>query len=480
MKTGVKVLVCFALSLMILCSYVGFAALSGSLTITGDAEVMPSDPEGLYISDVSIYRVNGVTVNEAKPVYPTNVQSSFNVNSQNGCSVTYKITVINDTDMTYWYLGTDALDDIGDNSLIGKTNGIFITTMDNYNSTSPDFNTLDWVPPRTERIFYATFEFGSNARGNISTLVNFKFGLHMGSISDEFLKVLNDKTSQYGYYYLADAFNENYADGEGTVIGNFGNDLDVFTNLFGPSLKINVDGVDVPVTIMVERRDVDGKAGTGDSYDSNGSPSGCEYTVYITVDDQKNADGKATVFAVSYTCGADGVWYMIGELYEGKCVQYDHDTSNTKFDSAFDVSTWLAVKKDYQVTDDITYKVGYEQGTNFDKLLTIDELMSVNDQEFYNKVNNNSGKLLKPVCNILYTYVHNNGQYVESVNNNNRYKPGYDALKEAFDKIKPYCLIANGAQEVKIQNANSLSRAELIQLLEAIQLAYDYYLEVNP
>ena len=59
-------------------------------------------------------------------------------------------------------------------------------------------------------------------------------------------------------------------------------------------------------------------------------------------------------------------------------------------------------------------------------------------------------------------------------------KDGYAALKTAFDKIKPYCLIANGAQEVKIQNASSLSRAEFIQILEEIQNAYDYYKAVNP
>ena len=58
-------------------------------------------------------------------------------------------------------------------------------------------------------------------------------------------------------------------------------------------------------------------------------------------------------------------------------------------------------------------------------------------------------------------------------------KDGYDSLKIAFDKIKPYCYIGNGAQEVKIQNANSLTRGELIPMLEAIQHAYDYYLAVN-
>lgn len=68
---------------------------------------------------------------------------------------------------------------------------------------------------------------------------------------------------------------------------------------------------------------------------------------------------------------------------------------------------------------------------------------------------------------------------MESTNTSNSYKPGYDQLRGAFEKIKPYCYIGNGAQEVKLQNANSLTRAELIQLLEEIQRAYDYYNSVN-
>ena len=96
-----------------------------------------------------------------------------------------------------------------------------------------------------------------------------------------------------------------------------------------------------------------------------------------------------------------------------------------------------------------------------------------------NAVNNNSSKLLLPVCNILYSYVHSNGKWIESMNSTNMFKDGYDSLFEAFGKIKPYCYIGNGAQEVKIQNANSLTRAELIQLLQEVQHAYDYYLSVN-
>ena len=478
MKPWMKTTLCISLSLMCLFSCIGYAALAENLGLSGSAGVEAVEPQGIYISRVELYsRGSGISDDRKDILLPTNLSTNLRVGAANA-SVTYEITVTNKTAMTYWYLGPEIVTEVGSNSLINVTNGIVITTKDGSASNSTLFDIGDWVPPYTERTFYATYVFGSRAQGDISTLVNFNFGLHVASVSDAFLKVLNDGVSVYGYHYLADAFDQNYAKNGSTVVANVGKDEEVFNSLFGDSLTVNVNGEDLPVTIVVERQNVDGKSGSGDAYSNNG-PSGCEYTVYISVEDL-SGNGKVTVYAVSYTCGADGVWYMIGELYEGTCTAEQYENSSVATDRAFDVDTWIAVKKDYSVTDDISYKVGYEQGTTYDKYNTIEQLMSASDTEFYNKVNNNSGKLLKPVCNVLYTYRHNNGQYIESENSANMFKQGYAALKAAFDRIKPYCLIANGAQEVKIQNANSLSRAELIQLLEEIQRTYDYYMAVNP
>ena len=467
------------LLLLVLGTCLCYASFTSYMAIEGEIHAKAKEPDGIYISNVEIYSQSNVTNASGEAVLPTNLKSTLQANARYA-SITYRVTVHNKTDMTYWYLGLDRFDAFGSNALINTSGGITISTTDHMEGGNASFDTSDWIPPQTERDFYVTFTFGANAQGAISILINFRFGLHMASVSDGFLQVLNDKNSEYGYYYLADAFNQNYAESKSTVLGNVGSDKQIFDNLFGTNPTINVNGVDMPVTIMVERTNVDGKTGSGDAYTGSGAPSGCEYTLYVTVDSLSSPNGKATVYAVSYTCGADGYWYQIGELYEGQCTITDYDTSNSTYEGAFNVDTWLATPKEYSVTNDISYKVGYEQGTQYDKLNTIEQLMSTTDQEFYNKVNNNSGKLLKPVCHILYTYTNVSGRYLENENYNNKYKQGYDALKIAFDKIKPYCLIANGAQEVKIQNANSLSRAELIQIMEEIQMTYDYYLAVNP
>lgn len=480
MKGWKKVLLAVSLSLLCLFTSLGYAALSDDLGIFGSAEMDYKEPEGLYISDVSIYAQNGVAVEDVSIVLPTNLQTTNLVTRENG-SITYAITVTNKTDVTYWYLGTQWLNDNLANRLINSTGGIYITTKDNGSLDSTSFDREDWIPPKTDRVFYATYTFGANAQGSVSTIVNFNFGLHMGSVSDEFLRVLNDKTSEFGYYYLADAFNDAYAKKGSTVIGNVGEDAKIFDNLFGSNLTIDVDGNKTPVTIMVERKNMDKNASSGDSYQNSISLTGCEYTVYISVDNLSNPGAKAEVYAVSYTCGADGRWYQIGELYEGTSTVTDYDPSTSKQDGAFNVSTWEASTKEYWITDDISYKVASKgTGTTSEMLFKLEDLLSDNDNDFYNKVNNNSSKLLKPVCNILYTYMHgSNGQYTESPNTNNIQKPGYELLKAAFDELKPYCLIENGAQNVRIANANSLTRAQLIPMLERIQNAYDYYQSVN-
>ena len=479
MKTWTINLICITLSVMCLFLSVGYAIVSENFVITGTASVDPPEPQGLYISKVSVHSASGVSSVKETIMLPTSLGLDLSVGSRNA-SVTLEVTVHNKTDMTYWYLGQDILRSYGSNSVINTTNGISITTRDGASSSSTSFDNNDWVPPETERTFYVTYVFGSSAQGNISTLVNFKFGLNIGSFSDGFLRVLNDNASEYGYDYLASAFDENYSANGSTVIANLGDDKEIFDNLFGSSITVNVDGNNVPVTVVVERKNVDGKANNGDSYDAQNGPTGCEYTVYITVDDLKNTSGKATVYAVSYTCGADGVWYMIGELYEGKCNVETYENSNNPSDVAFDVESWRAVYKEYSVIGNLSYKVAYSNGERPEQYDEIAELMGMPDQSFFNRINNFANSMLTNACHVLYTYRNNSGQQVESVNTQNIANPGYEALKTAFDRLKPYLILDNGATNVRLDyKASALNRAELIPMLENIQSTYEYYLAVN-
>ncbi len=416
------------------------------------------DPgEILYITSVERYSTSNFrTELDYSHSLPTNVLLKGEVANEN-CTVTYKITVFNNTDVTYWYIGPK-ITATGSNGRFSASS-FSLTLKDTANDSTNTFNTQDWVPPRTHRDFYVTYKFNAGYE-DISLLINYYFSIRMDSVQDEFLEILNDKESDNGYYYLADAFNDKYADEKSTVIANVGDELAVFDRLFGKSLTVNVDGTDVPVTVMIQRTNVDGRT-TGDAY-STGSPSGCEYTLYITAGPLEPG-GEATVYAVSYSCGDDGVWYQIGQLYEGTATAIDYESA-AGVQGAINVSTWIATPKTYTVADNIYYKVNQQYGTNFDQLKTITEIQSTNDTEIFNKLDN--ANILKKVYDILNS-------------SENKYSEAEEVvlLRTAFESMAPYYVNHNNGQEFKIKR--DCPRAEILPYIIRLNDAWTYYNEVR-
>ena len=390
---------------------------------------------------------------------PTKFISQVNISSTGNNSITYKITVFNNTDVTCWYLGVSPYSVLPDNELIGTNGGIAITTKDKLSDTSATFNTEDWIPPRTTRDFYVTYNFGNNATGELTTMVEFAFGVHMDSVQDSFLKILNDKVSANGYNYLASVFEGKYADGKGNVIANVGDDEEIFNKLFGGELYIDVDGTPTPVTVMIQRKDVDGTA-NGDSYAGG---SGCEYSLFISVPSQ-NQGGTATVYAVSYTCKNSGdeagVFYQLGQLYEGTAPVEDYDGVE---DGAFDVDSWKATAKEYDLGYGLTYKIGYAQGNHFEIMKSLSELMSAKDSEFGNKINGNP--LFKNVYNIVKA-------------NPDSQDPAIVNLRNAWNDIEPYFVIYNNGGTIWY-DSNACTRGEILPYIVHLGDAYEYYLQVH-
>lgn len=417
--------------------------------------------EVVYITAVELMsKSNSISDHSVAFSLPATLSSVAYV-EQSNTSITYKITVYNNTDVTQWYLGVATSSGAPSNALLGQNGGVTLTSKDKLQDTSASFNKEDWVPPRTTRDFYVTFSFGNNAKGSIALLVDFKFGMQIASMQDGFLEVLNDKISLYGYSYLSDAFDKQYAENGSTVIGNVGEDKAIFDNVFGGDLTVNVDGVEKPVTILIERKNVDGET-TGDAY-AGGGPSGCEYTLYVTVDALNSPTGKAEVYAISYSCRDNGEWYQIGEVYKGTATQQDYDTSNNTYDGAFNVSTWKADPATHTLGGSIEYKVGQTQhGTQYDKLSTITEIMSTKDQEIYNKIDNSG--ILKKAYDILKANV--GSETPEIVN-----------LRHAFEAIEPHCNNYNNGQQFQMKR--DCTRAEILPYVAALCDALDYYTQVH-
>lgn len=409
----------------------------------------------LHIRNAEEYASNNLT-SELNYEYslPTSLKVWGEVARSNS-SVTYKVTVFNNTDLTYWYIG-QKIPSYGTNALL-SSNDITVLTKDHALDDINTFNSYDWIPARTERDFYVTYTFATNASvGDIELFIDFYFAIRLDGVQDEFLAILNDKETANGYNYLSGVFNQGYSQNGSNVIDSVTH-ADVFENLFGGNLTIDVDGVETPVTVSIQRKNVDGTS-DGDDYPGANAPKGCEYTVYVTTD-TLTAGGKPTVYAITYSCGEDGVWYQIGELYEGVT-----NVTNTALGAVMSVDSWIAKPNTYKVYEGIEYKVGQQYGTNYDLLKTIEEIMSTDDSEIFNKVDNSG--LFKRVYDILNLPENKNSDLPEVVN-----------LRRAFESAAPYYDIRNGGQEIKVNR--NCKRGEILPYLTKICDALEYYQAVH-
>lgn len=445
----VLLLFCFAVTA------IGYAALTDEMRIEGSISASPP-PRGLFIVGLEVVASQGVTDMGSAYSSPTNVASS--VTAKAGGSITYRITVENRTDVTYWYRGIlydSAL--VGtDNASLGASGGISVATKDKLADPTATFNTDDWVPPHATRDFYAIYTFGANAAGARFTFLNFSFGGRLISYADEFLAILNTPDR---YSVLAGEFNREYAEDGSTVLGNVGADEAFFDGLFGTELTL--DGQ--PVTVMIQRANVDGKS-TGDSYLPHG-PASCEYTLYVTTEDP--ATGSPTVYAVSYTREPSGEWVQIGELYEGTTDIGTYTDSNGTVHTAFNPASWEAVPKTYTVFtymgQSVTYKVNQRYGNSFQQQYKLTDLMSMVDQELYNQLNNH--RIMKDTYKILF------------VDHPNSTAPEILLLREAYEDALRFYEMRNSGQEFSLDN--SATRAELLSTVEALAKAMEYYLQVH-
>ena len=433
---------------------IGFAALSTNLAVSNNVSVTPKEFKGVYISAVSVYSTSNASGVSTSYTRPTNHTSSLTP-TRTGSTVTYKITFHNNTDVTYWYIGENFVSDYQDNSYIDRSGGITILTKDHQSDTSETFNQNDWIPANTYRDVYVTYSYGSTIQRACSTTVNFLFDIKMDAVHDEFLAVLNNATGEDTYKMLTDAMNAQYSK-NGSVTISTSTHPELFATLF-EDLKVNIDGEEKTATVVIRRENIDKDGTSGDAYPSGG-PSGCEYTLYITV--ESLAPGtRPTVYAIAYSEGADKMgddWYQVGELYEG--------TAPIKADGSIDYTNWIATHKLYEMADGITYLVGAPNGDQYDIMKTMEQLISAEDQDIFNMIDNVN--IFKKVYDILQKH-------------KNSYDPAVEGLRSAFYEASKFYVNHNNGQEFKVVR-NTYTRAEIIYAIENIQKALDYYYQAYP
>ena len=450
MKRGFTLIMTAVLLCMTVFMAIGYAALSDNLSVTGTVEVEGKPYKGVYITKVEFVGSSYASCSENTFELPTNHITTADA-SRGGGSVTYRITVFNNTDVTYWYIGPRMTTSYGQNSLVGSGNGITITTKDHQNDNYQSFNTEDWIPPQTSREFYVTYSYGSSAQNACSTMINFYFDIRMDAVHDEFLAVLNNVKAPNSYEQLKGLMEQVYASTGQTTITTESHP-DFFASMF-EDLYVNIDGVERKASIVIRRENMDNDTTTGDDY-NGGKKNGCEYTLYITVE-PLTPGTRPTVYAIAYSEGAAKMgddWYQVGELYEG--------TAPINKDGTINYSEWIATFKTYEMADGITYNVGQVGGGDqYDIMNKMEQLISAEDQDIFNMIDNVN--IFKKVYDILQKHQGSSD-------------PAVEGLRAAFYEAEKFYVNHNNGQEFKVVR-NTYTRAEIIYAIKKIQSALDYY-----
>ena len=400
MTKSFKILICLVLSFSFCFLTIGYAALSDSLKITGKAEI--SIPEGLFITNIQ--RVGNASNLDKEEVdfvqYSTTVDTTLNrTNSYwrpSAGSVTYSITVFNNTKLEYAYRGLyyqPKLDNYNGNSVVSTSNGN--NSLGVVCSLASAGAAARKVAAGGTLTFQVTYTLGKNLSDvDYSSLINFQFGINLESeeeareaVYNKFADILNTDST---YETLFDAI-DNKFDGSNewtsNYIGNVGSatsdDAVVVNTLFAGQLQMIINGVTKPASVIIKHEDLDGNKMTGDDYVAQNTNNGgvfrgygCEMTMYFTVDSLNNANGNANVYVAVFTCDRDANgniisdWYMIGDTYYGTAnvVGYNGEAGGT---GSFVTDNWTARGQTYKVTDDYSYNVS--NGTTIKTLVqTVD------------------------------------------------------------------------------------------------------------
>lgn len=351
MKKWMKVLLGISLSMMCFFTSIGYAALSDTMNIEGDAEAAP--PNAIYIESISNVRTNNATIVQV----PTNIgfpstkyitEVTF---AQKNASITFDVLVANGTQITHIF---DII------KMYESMEGV--TGSFSYAGVSASTNVAQGaeIKPGELRTFTVTLTYtGSNTNQTRKMLNELIFKLNSDEltqivskgVTDKFKDILNnnleeDITYEYDgqqitvdnaatYDKLISQMETSSSSGKyiGNLLGANPDDTALLNALFEGTLTFPINGEDVPITVMVKEKNV---CGSSDK----------EMVLYITGDTLQG--NNAPVYAAVFSKDANGVWQQIGDIFEGRARVngYNGSWSGT---GSFDTESWYSTKEYYGV-----------------------------------------------------------------------------------------------------------------------------------
>ncbi len=387
MLRKMKIFVSIALSCIFIFTAIGYAALTDNLALKGTVKV--EFPEGLFITEVRMKgSQSGLDVYNVDFIdYSTTVETLLSKsNDNNSGSVTYIITVYNNTNYEYAYRGL-----YYQNNLSGYHNNLVSTKNSSTKiGVVTSFPNGKIVAPGEYLEFEATYTLGTDkrtfpARNSFKNLLNFQFGINVESqeaaieaVLAKFLNILNTKVT---YDELVDKIDDKFDGNQewtSNYIGNVSDavDADSMTveTLFAGQLNMVINGNTTPATVLIKHENLDNNRLTGDSYtvkyNNQSNPTtyeGCEMTLYLTTDPLTRANGQAPVYVAVFTCDRDengniiSDWYVVGDIYLGKApiVGYRGENGGT---GSFVTDNWVADRATYTPITGYSYTIA--QGTS--------------------------------------------------------------------------------------------------------------------
>ena len=384
MKTWKISAICIMLTFLCLFSSLGYAAVTSTMRVSGT--VKTDIPYGLFITSVTTTSTSNTDKNQVSYLqYSTTVDSNISRKGNSAGSVTYTITVLNNTKLTYSYRGI-----YYQTSLDGYNGNGYVATANNRSKigvvcslASATANGKKVAPGQT-LTFTVTYTVGNSMNANTDwrTLINFQFGINVDGerealevIEQKFLNILNTTST---YEQLIDAL-DNKFDGRqewtsnyiGNVTGSSSEDSVAVNTLFAGQLQITVGKDQLDATVLIKHENLDWNNYTGDDYvavnSSNGGEFrgyGCEMTLYLTIDPLNKAGTYVPVYAVVFTCDRDyngnkiSDWYRIGSTYAGTANVVTYDGGNGT--GSFVTDNWIADAAVYKLVDGYSYNIAGE------------------------------------------------------------------------------------------------------------------------
>ena len=199
MKAWLKILLGISLSFMCVFSCIGYAAVSAPMRVFGT--VKNAIPYGLFITNIETTNETNIDKNVVSHVeYTTTVDSDISRSRSTG-TVVYRITVLNNTNLTYTYRGIyyqSNLSGYNGNVYISETPGrSYIGVECSLDDKSTEEKKVE---PGRELTFTVTYTVGSGRPSGTDwrTLINYQFGINVDGerealevIENKFLNILN-------------------------------------------------------------------------------------------------------------------------------------------------------------------------------------------------------------------------------------------------------------------------------------------------